>query len=149
MEALHGDWDRLPDEPLHDGSTLPEVPDLSGIQADAASIVAWREKCQDPSDGLYATLGKHLTWLENLDTALADPTATTVVYMGRRTFAALADRLIAHGLPPDTQALLAEAVGHPHQTLLRASVAELAAMLPGTASPHPALILYGPLAETP
>ena len=76
MEALHGDWDRLPDEPLHDGSTLPEVPDLSGIQADAASIVAWREKCQDPSDGLYATLGKHLTWLENLDTALADPTAT-------------------------------------------------------------------------
>ena len=76
MEALHGSWDRLPDTPLHDGSELASVPDLSGIQAAAASIIAWRDKCEDPSDALYATLDKHLTWLENLDTALADPTAT-------------------------------------------------------------------------
>lgn len=81
--------------------------------------------------------------------ALADPTATTVVYMGRRTFAALAQGLIAHGLPPDTPALLAEAVGHPQQTLLRSTVAGLAAMLPDAASPHPTLILYGPLAGAP
>ena len=48
---------------------------------------------------------------ENLNmAALADPEATTVVYMGRRTFAAMAKLLIAHGLPADTPALLAEAV---------------------------------------
>ena len=79
--------------------------------------------------------------------ALADPTATTVVYMGRRTFPALAAALGGRGLPSDTPALLAEAVGTPNQRLARSTVALLAERLaeaPGTA---PALILYGPLAQ--
>lgn len=80
--------------------------------------------------------------------ALADPGATTVVYMGRRTFPVLAAGLIDHGLPPDTPALLAEAVGTPAQSLLRSTVGELAAALAG-ASSHPALILYGPLMPAP
>jgi uroporphyrin-III C-methyltransferase len=79
--------------------------------------------------------------------ALADPMATTVVYMGRRTFADLAARLIAHGLPPETPALLAEAVSTPHQKISRHSVASLAELLQTASSPHPALIFYGPLAE--
>ncbi|MBK5934463.1 uroporphyrinogen-III C-methyltransferase [Rhodovulum imhoffii] len=83
----------------------------------------------------------------NLD-ALADPHATTVVYMGRRTFAALAERLMARGLPGATPALLAEAVSTPEQTLRRATVAELAAELAATPpGPQPGLILYGALAE--
>ena len=41
--------------------------------------------------------------------ALADPTACTVVFMGKRTFPALADALIARGLDPETPAMLAEA----------------------------------------
>ena len=80
--------------------------------------------------------------------ALADPHATTVVFMGQRTFPTMVASLIAHGLPADTPALLAEAVGHPHQRLLRMTVAQLATMLAEEGpSPHPALILYGPLAE--
>lgn len=80
--------------------------------------------------------------------ALADPRATTVVFMGQRTFPGMAASLIAHGLPPDTPALLAEAVGHPHQRLLRTTVAGLATLLTAEGpSPHPALILYGPLAQ--
>ncbi|MTH62971.1 uroporphyrinogen-III C-methyltransferase [Paracoccus shanxieyensis] len=80
--------------------------------------------------------------------ALADPHATTVVFMGQRTFPTMVASLIAHGLPADTPAVLAEAVGHPHQRLLRMTVAQLAAMLAEEGpSPHPALILYGPLAE--
>jgi uroporphyrin-III C-methyltransferase len=78
--------------------------------------------------------------------ALADPLATTVVYMGKRTFAALVAQLTAAGLPADTPALLAEDVGHPTQGLTRGTIASLAARLaadPGTA---PAVILYGPLA---
>lgn len=78
--------------------------------------------------------------------ALADAGATTVVFMGKRTFPALAEGLIAHGLPPDTPALLAEAVGHPDQSLTRSTVAALAASLAEARSDHPALILYGPLA---
>ena len=79
--------------------------------------------------------------------ALADPLTTTVVFMGQRSFPKMAQGLIDHGLPPDTPALLAEAVGHPGQRLLPGTVSSLADLLSrdGPAS-QPGLILYGPLA---
>lgn len=79
--------------------------------------------------------------------ALADPGATTVIYMGKRTFPALAEALIAHGLPPDTPALLAEAVSTPEQVLHRSTVADLARTLADERSALPGLILVGNLAE--
>ena len=79
--------------------------------------------------------------------ALADPTATTVVYMGRRTFAGFAARLIEAGLPPSTPALLAEAVSTPDQKLSRHTVESLAHLPLDPATSAPALILYGPLTE--
>ncbi|SDE48267.1 uroporphyrinogen-III C-methyltransferase [Salipiger thiooxidans] len=80
--------------------------------------------------------------------ALADPDASTVVFMGKRTFPALAERLIAHGLPPETPALLAEAVSTPDQRITRDTVAGLASKLKSETRDRVALILYGPLAET-
>ena len=79
--------------------------------------------------------------------ALADPQATTVVFMGKRTFPALAAALIAHGLSPDTPAMLAEAVSSPEQRLHRSTVAALAIRLAQDRSPLPGLILFGPLAD--
>jgi len=79
--------------------------------------------------------------------ALADPQATTVVFMGKRTFAQMAARLMAEGMAADTPCLLAEAVGHPDQRLTRLTLATMAAHLAGAASTAPALILYGPLAQ--
>jgi uroporphyrin-III C-methyltransferase len=79
--------------------------------------------------------------------ALADPQATTVVFMGKRTFPALAAALIAHGLPPGTPALLAEAVSTPDERLYRTTVAGLAERLAGDRSPLPGLIVYGALAD--
>lgn len=85
---------------------------------------------------------------ENLNmAALADPEATTVVYMGRRTFAAMAKLLIDAGLPPDTPALLAEAVSTPAETLGRHTIATLSETLSEMSGTTPALILYGPLAQ--
>ncbi|MBK5920347.1 uroporphyrinogen-III C-methyltransferase [Rhodothalassium salexigens] len=80
--------------------------------------------------------------------ALADRHATTVVYMGRRTFSRLAEALMAQGLPGDTPALLAEAVSTPAQRLTRTTVHELAhAVATPPADPAaPALILFGALA---
>ncbi|MFM7442878.1 MAG: uroporphyrinogen-III C-methyltransferase, partial [Tabrizicola sp.] len=68
-------------------------------------------------------------------------------FMGKRTFPVLAQSLLAHGLSPETPALLAEAVGHPSQSLTRGTVAGLAAQLAEAVGEQPALILYGPLAE--
>ena len=80
-------------------------------------------------------------------TALADPMATTVVFMGKRTFPKLAALLIGAGLPDDTPALLAEAVSTPEQSLLHSTVTELADRFAHDPGSAPALILYGALAE--
>ncbi|WP_224814141.1 uroporphyrinogen-III C-methyltransferase [Hasllibacter sp. MH4015] len=80
--------------------------------------------------------------------ALADPTASTVVFMGKRTFPKLAAALMERGLPGDTPALLAEGVSTPEQALLRTDVAGLVERLGAEIGSAPALILYGPLAES-
>ncbi len=79
--------------------------------------------------------------------ALADPMATTVVFMPKKTFPALAEQLIAAGLAPDTPCLLAENVSHADQRITRDTIAGLAATLALTPSAAPALIFYGPLAD--
>ncbi|MCV2867740.1 uroporphyrinogen-III C-methyltransferase [Defluviimonas sp. WL0002] len=79
--------------------------------------------------------------------ALADPTATTVIFMGKRTFAELARRLTDAGLSWDTPALLAESVSTPAQKIVRGTVATMEQLIAQEASDGPALILIGPLAE--
>lgn len=79
--------------------------------------------------------------------ALADPAATTVVFMPKRTWPLLAARLMAAGLPGDMPAILAESVSVAAQNMRRSTVAGLAAHLAGVVGAAPALILYGPLAE--
>lgn len=79
--------------------------------------------------------------------ALADAQATTVVFMGQRTFPRFAQMLMDAGLPADTAALLAQGVSTPAQALHRMTVAELARKLGQGVSDAPALILYGALAQ--
>lgn len=77
--------------------------------------------------------------------SLADPQPPPC--MGQRSFAAPARGVTAHSPPPDTPAPLpAETADHPRT---RATVAGLAAMLPGGANPHPTPILCGPLRGAP
>jgi uroporphyrin-III C-methyltransferase len=78
--------------------------------------------------------------------ALADPQAVTVVYMGKRTFPELAARLIAAGMSADTPALLAESVGHADQRLLRTTIGKLAEQLANESVTATAVILFGALA---
>jgi len=79
--------------------------------------------------------------------ALADPTATTVVFMGKRTFPELARRLTGAGLPGDTPALLAESISTPDQKILRGTIGTMERLIAEQAADGPALILIGPLAE--
>lgn len=80
--------------------------------------------------------------------ALADPQATTVVYMPKRTFPVLADRLFKAGLPRNTPAMLAENVSRPDQKIQRCNMQALAKQLAGDISSAPGLILYGSLADS-
>ncbi|NQY58655.1 uroporphyrinogen-III C-methyltransferase [Cognatishimia sp.] len=79
--------------------------------------------------------------------ALADPGATTVLFMPKRTFPELAEKLFASGLRRDCPAILAESVSHPEQTLQRSTMEELAKQLKEEISTAPGLILFGELAE--
>ncbi|MBU2981647.1 uroporphyrinogen-III C-methyltransferase [Lentibacter algarum] len=80
-------------------------------------------------------------------TALADPQATTVIFMGKRTFPKLLAALTKHGLSPDTPAILAEDIGRENQQITRTTMQALAEQLSQSIGDTPALILYGPLAE--
>ncbi|MDC0736665.1 uroporphyrinogen-III C-methyltransferase [Cognatishimia sp. SS12] len=80
--------------------------------------------------------------------ALADPGATTVLFMPKRTFPELAEKLFASGLRRDCPALLAENVSHADQSLTRTTMAELAETLKSEISSAPGLILFGELAES-
>ncbi|AHM04513.1 Uroporphyrinogen-III methyltransferase [Roseibacterium elongatum DSM 19469] len=80
--------------------------------------------------------------------ALADATACTVVFMGKRTFPLLAQAVMARGLAADTPAMLAEAVGSPAARYARSTLAALADQLAKGTGDKPALIFYGPLAES-
>lgn len=86
-------------------------------------------------------LPEDLNW-----SALTDPNSTTAVYMGKRTFPALAAKLIALGLSPDTPVLLAESVGHADQRILRTTMAELAEQIAHETVTATAIILFGALA---
>lgn len=79
--------------------------------------------------------------------ALADPTATTVIFMGKRTFAELAHRLQGAGMSAETPALLAESVSTPAEKIVRGTLATMEALIAEEAADGPALILLGPLAE--
>jgi uroporphyrin-III C-methyltransferase len=75
--------------------------------------------------------------------ALADADATTCVFMGKATFPALVERLVACGLDPATPALLAENVGTGDQRLRRDTAAGLAAFLADGPALGPCVIVYG------
>ena len=81
----------------------------------------------------------------NMD-ALIDPKCTTVIYMPKRTFSILAEKLIAHGLSQDTPALLAESVSYAEEKMTASTLREIALQLEKDMGTKPALILLGPLA---
>jgi uroporphyrin-III C-methyltransferase len=75
--------------------------------------------------------------------ALADPGATTCVFMGKATFAALADKLIAQGLSGDTPTVVVESLGSPATTVMAGTLSEIAARLAAAKPQGPCMILYG------
>lgn len=125
---------------------IPGVTSGSAAAAAAGIPLTRRQQAQRVQFITAADVTGNLPPGLNLD-AIADPQATTVIYMGKRTFPALAAALIERGLSPDTPALLAEAVSTPDQRLHRSTIARLAETLASDTGPFPGLILIGALAE--
>ena len=75
--------------------------------------------------------------------ALADPGASTVVYMGVRTMPALVDKLLTHGLPPETPCVLVERATCPDERRLWESVSRMPALALAADPKGACLLLIG------
>lgn len=83
-------------------------------------------------------LPKDLDWR-----SLADARATSVVYMGVKTFRELAERLMREGLPASTPAAMVERASWPDQSIVRATVGTLADEMARRTIKGPCVILMG------
>lgn len=75
--------------------------------------------------------------------AIADPSATTIFYMGGRTAGAISAALIARGLPADTPVAVAADIGRPGGTTRLTDLAGLAACVAALGSGRAVLIGVG------
>lgn len=81
---------------------------------------------------------------QNLDwRSLADPSATLIIYMGGRTGAAIAQRLIAEGLPLRTPCVVAASISRAEERQSVGTLGELASGALAAASDGPVLIGIG------
>jgi uroporphyrin-III C-methyltransferase/precorrin-2 dehydrogenase/sirohydrochlorin ferrochelatase len=75
--------------------------------------------------------------------ALADPAATTIVYMPTRTLAALAEQAGAHGLDPATPAVAVIGATRPDEVVVADTIAALPARLAAEAPNGPVIVMVG------
>jgi uroporphyrin-III C-methyltransferase/precorrin-2 dehydrogenase/sirohydrochlorin ferrochelatase len=75
--------------------------------------------------------------------SLADPTATTVVYMPIRTIAEFAQKAIEHGLDPTTPAIAVARATRPDEAVIEAAIADLPARIAAAALGGPLVVMIG------
>ena len=127
------------------GIPVTVVPGVSAAQGAAASLgvslthrdAARRLQFVTGHDRRGA-LPEDLNW-----GALADPSVTTIVYMPKRTLAALLARAVAEGLAPATPALVVFNATRPTQAVVRGTAADLAARVEAAGLEGPAILMVG------
>lgn len=123
-------------------SVTPGVTAASGAAARMATSLTHRDAARRlqfiTAHARNGKLPEDLDWR-----ALADPAATTVVYMGLATLEALAARLLASGLDPQTPAALVARATLPDEWIVRAPISQLAQQVRGSEVNGPALVIIG------
>jgi uroporphyrin-III C-methyltransferase/precorrin-2 dehydrogenase/sirohydrochlorin ferrochelatase len=116
---------------------VPGISAAFGLAARLGASLTHRDQAQSvrfltghARDGI---LPRDLDWR-----GLADPATTLIVYMGGRTAASLAERLLTEGLAPATPVIVAEALTRPEESLFATT---LAALADGIATPQGPVLL--------
>ncbi len=131
------------------GIPFEVIPGISAIQA-AASKLKVSLTHRDSAKRLQLVTGhsregrlpETLNWA-----ALADPGATTAVYMAHRTLSELRDRLVAAGLPGSTPAVAMIGVSRDGETTILSTIDELPGRLDKLGVSGPCLVLIGRVFE--
>jgi uroporphyrin-III C-methyltransferase / precorrin-2 dehydrogenase / sirohydrochlorin ferrochelatase len=75
--------------------------------------------------------------------SLADPAATTIVYMPGKTIRELAETAIAHGLAADTPTIAVASATRPEQEVIAGTIADIADRVRDAAPSGPLLVMIG------
>jgi uroporphyrin-III C-methyltransferase/precorrin-2 dehydrogenase/sirohydrochlorin ferrochelatase len=75
--------------------------------------------------------------------AIADPAATTIVYMPKKTLRELSVRAIAAGLDPATPAVAVAHATRPDETIIAGTIADIAERIEAVAPGGPVLVMIG------
>jgi uroporphyrin-III C-methyltransferase/precorrin-2 dehydrogenase/sirohydrochlorin ferrochelatase len=75
--------------------------------------------------------------------ALADPAATTVVYMPKKTLRELSERAIAQGLDPATPAVAVANATRPDEVIVAGTIADIAERIDAAEVKGPTLVMIG------
>jgi uroporphyrin-III C-methyltransferase/precorrin-2 dehydrogenase/sirohydrochlorin ferrochelatase len=126
------------------GLTVEVVPGITAAQGAASRLgvslthrSAARRLQYLTGHGADGQLPRDIDWA-----SVADPTATTVVYMPARTLAELAARGIANGLDPATPAVAIVKATRPGEAVVAAAIRDLPARL-AELPPGPVLVMIG------
>jgi uroporphyrin-III C-methyltransferase/precorrin-2 dehydrogenase/sirohydrochlorin ferrochelatase len=87
---------------------------------------------------------KHGTLPDTIDwQSLADPNATTAVYMPAGTLTSLAAKAVAEGIDPHTPAVAVTRATRPDETVIGGTIADIADRIAAAAPSGPLLVLFG------
>jgi uroporphyrin-III C-methyltransferase/precorrin-2 dehydrogenase/sirohydrochlorin ferrochelatase len=127
------------------GIAIEIVPGITSAQGAAARLGTSLTERATARRLQYITAHDHKGGLPgDIDWAsLADPVATTVIYMPKRTLRELADRAIAEGLDPATPAVAVASATRANEVTVAAPVAQIARALQATAPDGPVLVIIG------
>ena len=127
------------------GIPVSVVPGISSAQG-AAAALGISLTHRDNAQRLQLVTGHRKSGRlpDDLDwAALADPRATTVVYMPKHTLATLAGRLAEHGLPVSTPAAAVFDATRGSERVILDTLAGIAARVAADASGSPCIVLIG------
>jgi uroporphyrin-III C-methyltransferase/precorrin-2 dehydrogenase/sirohydrochlorin ferrochelatase len=131
------------------GVPVSIVPGISAAQAAAASLgisLTERDHARRvqfvTGHGADGALPADLGW-----SAIADPNATSVVYMPRRTIADFVEQALGSGLAPDHPAALVANASLETEQQRRGTLAELPAMIERFDASAPTLVILGKVAR--
>jgi len=131
------------------GIDVAIVPGISAAQGAAASLGFSLTERMNARRVQYVTghgadgkLPRDIDWA-----AIADPVATTVIYMPRKTLAAFVGEAIAHGLAADTPAAAIAAATRPEQHHVAGALEALPRLTSGLAPGAPVVVILGAVAR--
>jgi uroporphyrin-III C-methyltransferase / precorrin-2 dehydrogenase / sirohydrochlorin ferrochelatase len=127
------------------GIPVEVVPGISTAQAAASRLGVSLTHRRDARRVQFVTAhAENGSLPDNLDWAsIADPAATTAVYMPGRTIAEFAQHAITNGLDADTPAVAVAALGRAGEKIVKATLGDIASRLQQETLPTPLLVLIG------